>query len=44
MSKLRGQIILFIDLFLLLFLGGALLFYSIFAEDHYLHRKKKQIN
>ena len=44
MSKLRGQIILFIDLFLLLFLGGALLFYSLFAEDHYLLRKKKQIN
>lgn len=44
MSKLRGQIILFIDLFLLLFLGGALLFYSLFAEDHYLLRKKSQIN
>ena len=44
MSKLRGQIILFIDLFLVLFLGGALLFYSLFAEDHYLLRKKRQIN
>ena len=44
MSKLRGQIILFIDLFLVLLLGGTLLFYSLFAEDYYLLRKKRQIN
>lgn len=44
MNKLRAEIVLFIDLFLVLLLGGALLFYSLFADDYYIARKKKQIN
>ena len=31
MNKLRAEIVLFIDLFLVLLLGGVLLFYSLFV-------------
>ena len=44
MNKLRTEIVLFIDLFLVFLLGGTLLFYSLFAEKYYLSQKKSQIN
>ena len=44
MNKLRAEIVLFIDLFLVLLLGGILLFYSLFADNYYISRKKHQIN
>ncbi len=44
MNKLRAEIVLFIDLFLVLLLGGVLLFYSLFADNYYISRKKHQIN
>ena len=34
MNKLRAEIVLFIDLFLVLLLGGILLFYSLFADNY----------
>ena len=44
MNNLRAEIVLFIDLFLVLLLGGILLFYSLFADNYYISRKKHQIN
>lgn len=43
MKKFKLQIVLSIDLFLLILLGGSVLFFSFFAEDYYLSQKKSAI-
>lgn len=44
MRKLKTQIVLSFILFLVITLGGSLLFYNFFAEDYYISQKKRAIN
>ncbi len=44
MNKLRLQIVAAFDLFLLVVVGGMLLFYLFLAEDYYIMRKEKVMN
>ena len=44
MNKLRTQIVMAFNLFILLILGGAILFYVFFAENYYIMRKQKIMN
>lgn len=44
MNKLRTQAVIAFCLFLILILGGASMFYFLFAEDYYVSKKKSLMN
>lgn len=44
MNKLRTQAVIALCLFLVIVLGGASIFYFLFAEDYYVAKKKSLMN